>query len=79
MNMWKEKFLKGKYDKLKLKKIGPFKIIHKFSANAYELQLHPGIGISPIFNVAKLFPYTPSPEEDNSAQPKQGTEEVSSS
>lgn len=43
---------------LKFKKIGPCKILHKISANAYELQLPPGIAISLIFNVADLFPYT---------------------
>ena len=41
-----------------MKKIGPCNILRKFSANAYELELSLGIGISPIFNLADLYSYT---------------------
>lgn len=75
----KERLPKGEYNKLKFKKIGPCKILRKFSTNAYELQLPPGIGISPIFNVVDLFPYTASPEGDSSTHPKWDTQEESSS
>jgi hypothetical protein len=36
---------------MKMKKIGPCKIIRKFEANTYEIELSDGAGISPIFNI----------------------------
>eukprot|EP00253_Pinus_taeda_P021142 PITA_21142 len=69
----KERFPKREYSKLKFKKIGPCKIIHKFSVNAYEIQLPPGIGISPIFNVADLFPYVAGSANDAAAEPPRDT------
>ena len=63
----KERFPRGQYNKLNLKKIGPCKILRKFSTNAYELELPTGIGISPIFNVADLYPY----EIDDIGQPRE--------
>ena len=50
-------FSKGEYNKLKMKNIGPYRILRKFSANAYELEIPTGLGISPIFNIADLYPY----------------------
>jgi len=48
--------------------------LRKFSANAYEIQLPLDIGISPIFNVADLFPYTANSEDDNVVRPEQDTQ-----
>jgi hypothetical protein len=40
-----------------MKKIGPCKILRKFEENAYEIEFPDDVGISPIFNVAYLYPY----------------------
>jgi hypothetical protein len=53
----REIFPRGMYNKLKMKNTGPCRILRKFAANAYEIELSDNVGISPIFNVANLYPY----------------------
>ena len=53
----KQRFPKGTYNKLKLKNIGPCKILRKFSPNAYEIEFPSNLQISPIFNVSYIYPF----------------------
>jgi hypothetical protein len=53
----KERFPKGTHNKLKMKNIGPCRVIRKLETNAYEIELADGIRISSIFNVSDLYPY----------------------
>jgi hypothetical protein len=40
-----------------MKNIGSCIVVKKFGANSYEIELPDRIEISPIFNVADLYPY----------------------
>ena len=53
----RDRFPKREYNKLKMKKVGTCRILRKFSANAYELDMPTGVHSSPIFNVVDLYPY----------------------
>jgi hypothetical protein len=65
----KQRFPRGKYNKLKMKKIGPCKVLRKFIENAYEIELSDGIRISLIFNVADLYPYRDGEAETGTEHP----------
>jgi hypothetical protein len=53
-----------------MKKIGPCKILRKFDANAYEIELPDDVGISLIFNVSDMYPYTKYDTEGSKDQEK---------
>ena len=53
-----ENFSIGTYNKLKMKKFGPCKIVKRHDyRNAYEVELPTDLNISPVFNISDLIEY----------------------
>jgi hypothetical protein len=63
-------FPRRTYNKLNMKNIGLCKILRKFDANTYEIELPDDVGISPIFNVSYLYPYKDDGTERSKGQEK---------
>ena len=57
VHLHKERFPKGTYNKLKIKKIGPCRILEKRNNNAYKVGLPDNLDISPIFSVFDLYAF----------------------
>jgi hypothetical protein len=53
-----------------MKKIGPCKILRKFGANAYDIELPYDVGISPIFNISDMYPYREYDSEGSEVKEK---------
>ena len=65
VHLQKEQFRVGTYNKLKMKKFGPCKILKKHdSGNAYEVELPSELNISPVFNISDLTEYHEGGVED---------------
>lgn len=58
VHLRKERFPIRTYNKLRMKKFGPYKILKRHnSGNAYEVELPGGINISSLFNIVDLTKY----------------------
>ena len=53
--LWKERFLRETYHKLKYKKIGPCKILKKINDNDCKVDLPVDLDISLVFNIFNLY------------------------
>ena len=58
VNLKKEHFLVGTYNKLKMNKFGPCNIVKRHdSGNAYKVELPVELNISPLFNILDLIEF----------------------
>lgn len=54
INIWKERFPRGKYGKLQHRANGPFFVLRRIGENAYMIDLPGDIGVTAMFNVSDL-------------------------
>ncbi|GJZ03035.1 RNA-directed DNA polymerase [Tanacetum coccineum] len=57
IHLRKERFLAGRFGKLKPRGDGPFRVLKKINDNAYKIELPGHYNVSATFNVADLSPY----------------------
>ena len=68
VHLRKENFLVGTYNRLKLKKFGPCKIVKRHdSGNAYEVKLPANLNIPPMFNISNLIDFYEGGDSDELA------------
>jgi hypothetical protein len=69
VHLRKEHFPVGTYNKLKMKKFGPCKVVKRHdSGNAYEVELPAKLNISPVFNISDLIEYYEGGDGDEVAE-----------
>ena len=68
VHLRKAHFLVATYNKLKMKKFGPCKVVKRHdSRNAYEVELPTDLNISPLFNISDLTKYYEGGDSDEVA------------
>ena len=65
VHLRKERFLANRRSKLAPRGDGPFKVLEKFGANAYRVELPDSYGVHPTFNVGDLSLYIPFELDDD--------------
>ena len=63
IHLSKERFLGGRFGKLRPRADGPFKVLKRINDNAYKLELPEHYNISATFNVGDLRPYVPTDDD----------------
>ncbi|GKC31597.1 RNA-directed DNA polymerase [Tanacetum coccineum] len=69
IHLRKERFLEGRFGKLKPRGDGPFRVLKKINDNTYKIELPGHYNVSATFNVADLSPY----KGDSDDEPDSGS------